>query len=74
MFYGNHFRGLWKYVWFRCLITSFVNTVANWATRHGIPFYVSTWYNINNGFTADKIETMSKQYLEWARQNEKEDD
>ena len=73
MFYSNNFRGLWKYVWFRLIVTHFVNAVANWATRHGIPFYVSTWYNINNGFTANNIEIMSKQYLEWARRKENAD-
>lgn len=74
MFYGNDFRGLWKYVWFRCIITRLVNGIADWATHHGIPFYVSTWYNINEGFTADNIEIMSKQYLEWARRKENADD
>jgi len=74
MFYGSDFHGLWKYVWFRLIITRLVNAVANCATRHGIPFYVSTWYNINNGFTPDNIKKMSKQYLEWARRNENADD
>lgn len=74
MFYGNDFRGLWKYVWFRCIITRLVNAVANWATRHGIPFYVSTWYNINDGFTTDHFKIMSEQYLEYARSKENADD
>lgn len=74
MFYGNDFHGLWKYIWFRLIVTRFVNAVANWATRHSIPFYISTWYNINDGFTADHIEIMSKQYLERARGKENADD
>lgn len=67
------YRGLWNYVWFRMLVTKFVNSVAIFATQRGIPFYISTWYAINDGFTPAHIKEMSAQYLEYRNYKEEEE-
>lgn len=65
-------KGLWNYVWFRLLVTKFTNAVAMFATQHDIPFYISTWYAINDSFSSESINRMTKQYLEYRDYKERQ--
>ena len=65
-------KGLWCYVPFRCVVMRIVNKIAKWATTHGIPFYIDTWYAITDGWSIENLETMVPQFMEWKRG--KEDD
>ena len=63
-------KGLWCYVPFRLLVMRIVNKIAKWATTHGIPFYIDTWYAITNGWPVDSLETMIPQFMEWKKGRE----